>query len=74
MPPTDHDAILLEVQQFQQQLVQCHQFLADNTRTLSELLREAESRGILLQDAFKLADIGYWLQSINWQPRTSGCG
>ena len=69
MPPTDHDAILLEVQRFQQQFVQCHQFLADNTYRLAELLREAESRGILLQDAFTLADVGYWLQNIDWQTK-----
>jgi hypothetical protein len=69
MPPTDHDAILLEVQQFQQQYVQCHQFLADNTYRLAELLREAESRGILLNEAFKLADVGYWLQNIDWQTK-----
>ena len=69
MPPTDHDAILLEVERFQQQFVQCHQFLADNTYRLAELLREAESRGILLQDAFTLADVGYWLQNIDWQTK-----
>ena len=69
MPPTDHDAILLEVQRFQQQFVQCHQFLADNTYRLAELLREAESRGILLQDAFTLADVGYWLENIDWQTK-----
>lgn len=72
MTPTDHDAILLEVQQFQQQFVQCHQFLADNTYRLAELLREAESRGILLQDAFQLADVGYWLQNIDWQTKFLG--
>ena len=72
MPPTDHDAILLEVQRFQQQFVQCHQFLADNTHRLAELLREAESRGILLQDGFKLADVGYWLQNIDWQTKFLG--
>ena len=72
MPPTDHDAILLEVQRFQQQFVQCHQFLADNTYRLAELLRESESRGILLQDAFTLADVGYWLQNIDWQTKFLG--
>ena len=69
MPPADHDAILLEVQQFQQQFVQCHQFLADNTYRLAELLREAESRGILLHEAFALANVGYWLQNIDWQTK-----
>ena len=72
MPPADHDAILFEVQRFQQQFVQCHQFLADNTYRLAELLREAESRGILLQDAFTLADVGYWLQNIDWQTKFLG--
>ena len=72
MPPTDHDAILLEVERFQQQFVQCHQFLADNTYRLAELLREADSRGILLQDAFTLADVGYWLQNIDWQTKFLG--
>ena len=72
MHPTDHDAILLEVQRFQQQFVQCHQFLADNTYRLAELLREAESRGILLQGAFVLADVGHWLQHIDWQTKFLG--
>jgi hypothetical protein len=63
------DAILCEVQRFQQEFVQCHQFLADNTQRLAELLREAESRGILLHEAFALADVGYWLQNIDWQTK-----
>jgi hypothetical protein len=69
MPPTDHDAILREVARFQQQFVQCHYFLAENTHRLAELLREAESRGILLQDAFALANVGHWLQHIDWQTK-----
>jgi len=72
MPSTDHDAILLEVERFQQQFVQCHQFLADNTYRLAEILREAESRGIILQDAFALADVAYWLQNIDWQTKFLG--
>ena len=47
--------------------MQCHQFLAKNTHALSELLREAESRGVLLHEALALADVGYWLQHIDWQ-------
>ena len=72
MPPADHDAILLEVERFQQQFVQCHQFLADNTHRLAELLREAESRGVLLHEAFTLANVGYWLQNIDWQTKFLG--
>jgi hypothetical protein len=66
------DAILREVQQYQQQFVQCHFFLAENTHRLAQLLREAESRGILLQDAFALADVGHWLQHIDWQTKFLG--
>jgi hypothetical protein len=33
------------------------------------LLREAESRGILLHEAFALADAEYWLQHIDWQTK-----
>ncbi len=72
MPAADREEILLEVQQLQQQFVQCHQFLADNTHRLAELLREAESRGILLQDAFALADVAYWLENIDWQTKFLG--
>lgn len=52
-------AILREVQTFQQQFVECHYFLAANSHKLAELLCEAESRGILLHEAFTLADVGY---------------
>ena len=69
MSPPDHDDILLEVERFQQQFVQCHQFLADNTHRLAELLRAAESRGVLLHEAFALANVGYWLQNIDWQTK-----
>lgn len=33
------------------------------------LLREAESRGIILHEAFALADTEYWLQHIDWQTK-----
>lgn len=63
------EAILREVQRFQQQFVECHYFLAANSCRLAELLCEAESRGILLHEAFALADVGYWLQNIDWQTK-----
>jgi hypothetical protein len=52
-----------------QQFMRCHQFMAEQTHKLAELLREAESRGILLHEAFALADVGYWLQHIDWQTK-----
>lgn len=64
--------ILQTVRLMSQQFMQCHQFLAKNTHTLSELLRQAESRGILLHEAFALCDVGYWLQHIDWQTKFLG--
>jgi hypothetical protein len=58
---------LRTVQLMSQQFMQCHDFLAKNTRTLAELLREAESRGVLLEEAFELANVAYWLEHIDWQ-------
>ena len=49
------------VDQMAREFMKCHDFLAKSTHRLAELLREAESRGVLLQDAFALADVGYWL-------------
>ena len=63
------EAILREVRRFQEQFVECHYFLANNTHRLAELLCEAESRGVLLDEAFSLASISYWLQHIDWQSR-----
>jgi hypothetical protein len=54
------------------EFMKCHDFLAKSTHRLAELLREAESRGVLLQDAFALADVGYWLQHLDWQSKFLG--
>lgn len=64
--------ILETVRLMSQQFMLCHQFLAKNTHALSQLLREAESRGVLLHEALALADVGYWLQHIDWQTKFLG--
>jgi len=69
MPSTDHEEILHDVRGLQQQFVQCHKFLADNTRQMAELLCTAHSRGVLLHEAFELANVGYWLENIDWQTK-----
>jgi len=69
MPSTGHEEILHDVGGLQQQFVQCHQFLADNTRQMAELLCTAHSRGVLLHEAFELANVGYWLENIDWQTK-----
>ena len=58
-----------EVTLMKQQFVQCHEFLAKNTHRLVELLRQAESRGVLLEDSLTLVDVGFWLEVIDWQSK-----
>ncbi len=50
---------IYEVTQMKQQFFQCHEFLPKNTYRLVELLREAESRGLLLDEALTLADTSF---------------
>ena len=52
-----------------QQFVQCHEFLARNTQKLVDLLRQAESRGVLLEESLALVDVGFWLEMIDWQSK-----
>jgi hypothetical protein len=60
------------VERMSHEFMKCHDFLAKSTHRLAELLREAESRGVLLQDAFALADVGHWLQHLDWQTKFLG--
>ena len=60
---------IYEVTQMKQQFFQCHELLTKNTYRLVELLREAESRGLLLDEALTLADTSFWLQMIDWQSK-----
>lgn len=58
--------------QMAREFMKCHYYVATNTQKLAELLREAESRGVLLQEAFALADVSYWLRHIDWQTTLFG--
>jgi hypothetical protein len=58
-----------EVLQMKQEFIRCHDFLADRSIRLVELLGQAESRGYLLEDSLTLVDATYWLQMINWQTK-----
>jgi hypothetical protein len=70
--PDRTKAIQQAVERMSHEFMRCHDFLAKSTHQLAELLREAESRGILLQDAFALADVGYWLEHLDWQTKFLG--
>ena len=52
-----------------QEFIRCHDFLANRTYRLVELLGQAESRGYLLEDSLTLVDTVYWLQMIDWQTK-----
>ena len=60
---------IYEVTLMKQQFFQCHEFLTKNTCRLVELLSEAETRGLLLDEALTLADTSFWLQMIDWQSK-----
>jgi rRNA-processing protein FCF1 len=72
--PNPHRAneIQQTVDQMAREFMKCHYYVATNTQKLAELLREAESRGVLLQEAFTLADVGYWLEHLDWQSKFLG--
>jgi hypothetical protein len=70
--PDRTEKILQTVDQMAKEFMKCHYFLAENTHRLAELLREAESRGVLLHEAFALADVTYWLHHIDWQTKFLG--
>jgi hypothetical protein len=61
--------VIYKVTLMKQEFIRCHEFLAQNTYTVVELLREAESRGVLLEDAVTLVDAAHWLQMIDWQSK-----
>jgi hypothetical protein len=60
---------IAEVLQMKQEFIRCHEFLANRTARLVELLGQAESRGYLLEDSLTLVDTTYWLQHIDWQTK-----
>ena len=52
-----------------QEFIRCHDFLANKTYRLVELLGQAESRGYLLEDSLTLVDTVSWLEMIDWQTK-----
>jgi hypothetical protein len=60
---------IAEVLEMKQEFIRCHDFLANKTARLVELLGQAESRGYLLEDSLTLVDTVHWLQMIDWQTK-----
>ena len=61
--------VIYEGTLMKQHFFHCHEFLTKNTYRLVELLSEAETRGLLLDEALTLADTTFWLQMIDWQSK-----
>jgi hypothetical protein len=60
---------IAEVLEMKQEFIRCHDFLANRTYRLVELLGQAESRGYLLEDSLTVVDTAHWLQYIDWQTK-----
>jgi hypothetical protein len=60
---------IAEVLQMKQEYIRCHDFLANKTARLVELLGQAESLGYLLEDSLTLVETVHWLQMIDWQTK-----
>jgi hypothetical protein len=60
---------LAEVMEMKHEFIRCHNFLAEKTARLVDLLCEAESRGYLLEDCLTIVDTTFWLQMIDWQSK-----
>jgi hypothetical protein len=60
---------IAEVLEMKQEFIRCHDFLANRTYRLVELLGRAESRGYLLEDSLTVVDAAHWLQHIDWQTK-----
>jgi hypothetical protein len=60
---------IAEVLEVKQEFIRCHDFLANKTYRLVELLGQAESRGYLLEDSLTLVDTMSWLEMIDWQTK-----
>jgi hypothetical protein len=60
---------IAEVLEMKQEFIRCHDFLANKTARLVELLGQAESRGYLLEDSLTLVDTAHWLHMIDWQTK-----
>jgi hypothetical protein len=61
--------VIYEVMLMKQQFLRCHEWLADKTFRLVELLREAESRGVRLEESLTLVDVMFWLEAIDCQSK-----
>jgi hypothetical protein len=67
MKPTDENLtteVIRAIQVLKYSFYNCYRFQEERLEELVNLLREAESRGIVVTEAVALADTSFWLQEI----------
>ena len=69
----EHDAnaaaIIKEVQKIKWELFSCYKFETERLESLAALMRQADSRGILIEDLLEMVDVMYWLEQLDWQKK-----
>lgn len=62
-------AIIKEVQKIKWELFSCYKFETERLESLAALMRQADSRGILIEDLLEMVDVMYWLEQLDWQKK-----
>ena len=59
-------AVLKEIRQIKWGLYGCYKFESETYEKLAAVLRNADSRGILIDEVLELTDVTYWLQQLDY--------
>jgi hypothetical protein len=61
--------VLKEMRRIKWELYSCYTFEAERIERLAELMRQADSRGTLIEDVLEMIDVSYWLEQLDWQKK-----
>jgi hypothetical protein len=61
--------IIKEVQKIKWELFSCYKFETERLESLAALMRDADSRGILIEELLEMVDVMYWLEQLDWQKK-----
>jgi len=62
-------SILKEVRKIKWELFSCYEFEMERVERLAVLMRQADSRGFLIEDVLELVDVTHWLELLDWQKK-----
>ncbi len=54
------------IKEIKEEFIKYHEYIAKRTYKLVTLLLDAETRGILVEEALELAEVGYWLEIVEY--------